>query len=134
MTEGVLTSEGVIEFLNRFEKIAEQEDFELIQDMIHERAFFRFNDGDHVGRPAIRDVFEMTWQGRSGVKRERFYLSDIQVLTVDDRSATATYTYHWEGSMGNQTLHMRGRGTRVLVVVEGRMQIIHEHLSLFPQT
>ena len=133
MTETVLTKESVAEFLERFEEIAEKENFDLVQGMIHDAAVFRFNDGDFVGKQAIRAAFEKTWKGSEGVKKERFYLTDIQVLTADTRSATATYTYNWQGSMNGQSFLIRGRGTRVLVVEGGRLQIIHEHLSRYPK-
>lgn len=134
MTEMAMTRDDVVQFLKRFDELALKEDFGLLQDMIHERAFFRLHDGDHVGRRAIRGVLEKSWLGSSGLKRERFYISDIQVLTVDDKSATATFTYNWEGSMGKQSFSLQGRGTRVMVVVDDQMQIIHEHLSQFPQS
>ena len=133
MTEIVLTRDSVIQFLNRFEQIAEKENFDLIQDMVHPNAVFRFNDGDFVGRQAVRGAFEKTWKGSANVKKERFYLTDIQVLTVDQSSATATYTYNWEGSMDGQSFRIQGRGTRVLIVENGRIQIIHEHLSRYPK-
>ena len=133
MTDVRLDRHAVIEFLNRFEATAEKENFDLIEDMVHEDAVFRFNDGDFVGRPAVRGAFERTWKGSANVKKERFYLTDIQVLTVDANSATATYTYHWEGSMDGRPFRIQGRGTRVLVVLNGRMQIIHEHLSRTPK-
>jgi hypothetical protein len=41
-----------------FEALAEKEDFSLIEGMIDEAAFFRFNDGDFIGRAAIRAAFE----------------------------------------------------------------------------
>jgi hypothetical protein len=78
--------------------------------MVHEQAFFRFNDGDFIGRPAVRAAFEKTWQG----------------------SASATYSWHWEGSMNGKSFGIRGRGTRVIIQQQGRLQIIHEHLSRFP--
>ena len=124
---------SVIQFLNRFEEIAEKENFDLIQDMVHENAFFRFNDGDFVGRQAVRGAFEKTWKGSANVKKERFYLTDIQVLSVDTASATATYTYNWEGTMDGRSFRIQGRGTRVLVLENGRFQIIHEHLSRYPK-
>lgn len=133
MTEVVLTTDSVVQFLNRFEEIAEKENFDLIQDMVHDNAFFRFNDGDFIGKQAVRGVFEKTWKGSANVKKERFYLTDIQVLTVDGRSATATYTYNWEGLMDGRSFRIQGRGTRVLVVENGRLQIIHEHLSRYPK-
>ena len=127
-----LTAESVVEFLNRFEAVAAKEDFNLICDMIDEQAVFRFNDGDFVGRQAIQAVFEKTWRGDPSVKKIRFYLSDIVVLTTDHSTASATYTYHWEGSQAGREFKIRGRGTRVLRRENGQFRIVHEHLSRFP--
>lgn len=129
---GGLTADTVVAFLHRFEELAAHEDFDLVQDLVHDDAFFRFNDGDFVGKAAVRGAFEKTWKGSAGVKKERFYLSDIQVLSVDTNSACATYTYHWEGSMDGRAFSITGRGTRVLLRTGGRLQIVHEHLSRFP--
>lgn len=133
MTKETLSKESVVQFLNRFEELAEKENFDLIQDMIHENAFFRFNDGDFVGRQAVRGAFEKTWKGSPNIKKERFYLSDIVVLSLDSASATATYTYNWEGVMDGRAFRIQGRGTRVLVREQSRLQIVHEHLSRFPK-
>jgi ketosteroid isomerase-like protein len=127
-----VTAESVIRFLHHFEEVAMKEDFSLLEDMIHEQAYFRFNDGDFVGLPAIRAVFEKTWRGDPTVKKARFYLTDIVVLTTDTASATATYTYNWEGSQGERAFKIQGRGTRVLVHEGGGFRIIHEHLSRRP--
>ena len=128
-----LSAESVVAFLHRFEALAEKEDFSLIRDMIDERAIYRYNDGDFIGREAIQAVFEKTWRGDPTVKRARFYLSDIVVLSVDTASATATYTYHWEGAQGGREFKIQGRGTRVLLMEGGRFRIKHEHLSRFPR-
>ena len=128
-----ITPESVVQFLHHFEEVALKEDFDLLEDMIDERAFFRFNDGDFRGRAAIRAVFEQTWRGDPSVKKARFYLSDIVVLSTDQASACATYTYNWEGSQGGRTFTIQGRGTRVLVHDNGRFRIVHEHLSRFPK-
>lgn len=127
------TTESVVQFLDHFEDVAMKEDFDLLREMIDERAYFRFNDGDFIGRPAIQAVFEKTWRGDPTVKKARFYLSDIVVLTTDQTSATATYTYNWEGSQGDREFKIQGRGTRVLVHEDGKFRIIHEHLSRFPK-
>jgi hypothetical protein len=128
-----VTKEAVIEFLHRFEKLANEENFDLIREMIDEHAYFRFNDGDFLGRAAIQAAFENTWRGDPTVKKARFYLTDISVLTIDQRSASATYTYNWEGTQGDQTFTIRGRGSRVLVQEGGSFRIVHEHLSRFPR-
>lgn len=132
MASAVISRESVQQFLVGFEELANKEDFELIMDMIHEQAFFRFNDGDFMGRQAVQAAFEKTWKGASSVKKERFYLTDIFVLSVDRTSASATYTYNWEGSQDGTSFRIVGRGTRVLVKENERLQIIHEHLSRFP--
>ena len=129
-----ITTESVVAFLHEFEKLAEREDFALIRDMIDENAYFRFNDGDFVDRAAIQAAFEKTWRGDPTVKKARFYLTDIKVLTVDDKTATATYTYNWEGSQGDRAFTIRGRGTRVLILQASGFRIVHEHLSRFPRS
>lgn len=128
-----ITEESVVQFLHRFEELADREDFDLIEDMVHPDAFFRFNDGDFVGRPAIRAAFEKTWRGDGSVRKQRFYLTDVVVLSTDSASATATYTYNWEGTADGKEFRVQGRGTRVVVHRNGRLQIAHEHLSRFPR-
>ena len=132
MSQDIISEDSVVRFLNQFEEIAEKKDFSKIHDMIHERAFFRFNDGDFIGRQAVKGAFEKTWQGGSKAQNERFYLSDIVILSTDHATATVTYTYNWEGVHEARQFRVRGRGTRVLVREQGRLQIIHEHLSRFP--
>ncbi|MBX7213434.1 MAG: nuclear transport factor 2 family protein [Thermoflexales bacterium] len=128
-----LTAQAVIDFLHHFERLAEQEDFDLIRDSIDEDAFFRFNDGDFRGRAAIQAAFEKTWRGDPSVRKARFYLSDITVLTLDAATASATYTYNWEGAQGEKSFVVRGRGTRVLALGPRGFRIVHEHLSRFPR-
>ena len=130
--EPTVTAEAVIQFLNHFEEVALKEDFSLLEDMIDERAYFRFNDGDFIGRKAIQGAFEKSWRGDPTVKKARFYLSDIVVLTADRASASATYTYNWKGAQGSREFEIQGRGTRVLAHEGGRFRIVHEHLSRFP--
>lgn len=128
-----VSADAVVRFLHHFEAQALREDFDLLQDMIDPQAFFRFNDGDFVGHAAIRAAFEKSWRGDPTVTRARFYLTDIVVLTTDRASASATYTYHWEGSQGGRSFAIEGRGTRVLAFEGGRFRIVHEHLSRFPR-
>lgn len=128
-----ISAESVIEFLHYFEALANQENFDLLEDQIHEQAFFRFNDGDFRGRSEIRAVFEKTWRGDPSVRKSRFFLSDIVVLTTDARTASATYSYTWEGSVSGQSFLVQGRGTRVLEAHGSTFQIVHEHLSRVPR-
>jgi ketosteroid isomerase-like protein len=127
-----LTRDAVVAFLHHFEALAEREDFEQVRGLIDPHAFFRYNDGDHIGHAAIAAAFERSWRGNPQVKKARFYLSDITVLSVDQQTATATYTWHWEGAQGAQAFQIKGRGTRVLRWNGTHFCIVHEHLSRFP--
>ncbi len=129
-----VSAEAVVEFLHRFESLAMQEDFALLRPLIDQRAYFRFNDGDFLGLPAIEAAFEKTWRGDPTVKKARFYLTDIVVISTDHSSAAATYTYHWEGHQGARGFQVHGRGTRVLAHDGTGFRIVHEHLSRFPKT
>jgi hypothetical protein len=83
-----MTHQSVIDFLNNFEAVAQKKNFDLVADMVHERAIFRFNDGDFVGRAAVRAAFEKTWASSSGKpEQEKFYLSDIVIVATDTNSA-----------------------------------------------
>ena len=133
MAQDPISETSVVQFLHRFDELAGKKDFSLISPMIHERAFFRFNDGDFVGQQAVKAAFESSWRSGSEVQNERFFLTDIVVLSTDGASATATYTYNWEGVREGRPIRVQGRGTRVLVRQQGSLQIIHEHLSPFPR-
>ncbi|MBT9457491.1 MAG: nuclear transport factor 2 family protein [Burkholderiaceae bacterium] len=134
MSSTPISEQSVVQFLHHFEALAGQKEFSSIEALVHERAFFRFNDGDFVGRPAVRLAFEKTWQSGYKVENERYYLSDVVVLSVDQASASVTYTYNWEGLHEGRQFRIQGRGSRVLVRgPEGGLQIIHEHLSRLPK-
>jgi ketosteroid isomerase-like protein len=133
MPHDVISEEAALQFLQQFDMLAGKKDFSLIAMMIHEHAFFRFNDGDFMGRAAVKAAFETTWQGSANVQNERFYLTDVVVLARDRASVAVTYTYNWEGEQAGQAMRIQGRGTRVLVAEQGPLQIVHEHLSRFPK-
>lgn len=72
MTDLALTEASVAQFLYRFERIGERENFDLLEGMVHPDAVFRFNDGDFVGCQAVRGAFETTWRsGGVNVTKER---------------------------------------------------------------
>ena len=127
-----LSPDDVVQFMHEFEEAASHENFSLIADKIHDEAVFRFTDGDFSGIQSVRGAFEKTWA--LDTEDERYYLTNIQVLSTDAKSATATYTYNWEGKVDGRPFQTRGRGTRVMVLDGGSWKIIHEHLSHFPKS
>ncbi len=122
-----ITETSVLEFLKRFEAASATEIFANVAGMIHPHALFRFNDGDYRGLEAIQRAFESTWA--QDVKDERYTLSDIEVLSVDAGSAVAVFHYNWSGVGPHGPFQIVGRGTSLLVLHDGTLKVMLEHLS-----
>ena len=122
-----ITETRVVEFLKRFEEASATELFANVAGMIHPKALFRFNDGDYRGLEAIQRAFESTWNQE--VEDERYHLSDIQVVNVDTNSAVATFHFNWSGVGPHGPFQITGRGTSFLVLHDGRLKVMLEHLS-----
>lgn len=122
----LITETKVVEFLKRFEDASATGLFVNAAGMIHPNALFRFNDGDCRGLEAIRHAFESTWA--QDVKDERNYLSDIDVVSVDTNSAAATFHFNWSGVGPHGPFQVVGRGTSLLVLQDGRLKVMVEHL------
>jgi ketosteroid isomerase-like protein len=116
------------EFLARYEAAANSHDFSNVAGLIHPDAFFRFTDGDHMGREAIRKAFEDTWAAWD-VEDERYELTDVKIVSTDSQSAVITYTFNWSGVVKGKPFSTQGRGTNVIVRSGDGLQFIHEHLS-----
>lgn len=122
-----ITENEVLEFLKHYENALATQSFENVSEQIHPSAIFRFSDGDFHGHEAIRQAFEKTWAYE--VEDERYYLSEIEVRTLDVDSASLTFQFHWEGIGENGSFEIVGRGTMVLTRLEGKLKILVEHLS-----
>ncbi len=101
-----ITETTVVEFLKRFEAASATELFDNVAGMIHPHALFRFNDGDYRGLEAIQRAFESTWA--QDVKDERYYLSDIEVLNVDARSARSSVSFQLVGRGAERAISHHG--------------------------
>ncbi|HEX7026296.1 MAG TPA: nuclear transport factor 2 family protein [Gammaproteobacteria bacterium] len=122
-----ITDEEIKVFLSEYEAAANSQDFDNVRDLIHPNAIFRFNDGDFIGHEAIRGAFENTWG--QDIQDERYYLTNVRVISKDVKSATVTFTFNWTGRVEGRSVNTVGKGTSVIVRNERRLQFILEHLS-----
>src|SRR5947207_2432736 len=90
-----ITETQILDFLRTFVDASATRSFANVAGMIHPNALFRFNDGDYRGLEAIQSAFESTWA--HDVKDERYYLSHVEVRSVDTDSAAATFQFNWSG-------------------------------------
>lgn len=122
-----ITDEEIKAFLSEYEAAANSQNFDNVRDLIHPNAIFRFNDGDFIGHEAIRSAFENTWG--QDIQDERYYLTNVRVISKDMKSATVTFTFNWTGRVEGRPVNTAGKGTSVIVRNETRLQFILEHLS-----
>ena len=122
-----ITETQVLDFLRQFVDASATQSFSNVAEMIHPNALFRFNDGDYRGLEAIKGAFESTWA--HDVKDERYYLSHIEVMSVDTDSAAATFQFNWSGVGTQGPFQIVGRGTSVLVRHQDKLKVMVEHLS-----
>jgi ketosteroid isomerase-like protein len=125
-----ITEPEIREFFETYEAASNTREWAAVADLIHPDAFYRFTDGDFAGLNAIRGAFEKTWSNSSNVQDERYYLTDLKIISTDVNSAVVTYTFNWAGMIeGKQPFSVRGRGTNVIVRNGDKLLFIHEHLS-----
>lgn len=122
-----MSPEDVLDFLVRFNEASETKDFAAVESLVHPDAVFRFNDGDFEGLDAVRGSFENTWS--HDVADSSYQITNIRVLSADERSGAATYDYRWDAVVDGKQVTATGRGTAVLEELNGAIVIKHELLS-----
>lgn len=120
---------SAVETLRAYELRLNQHDFDLLVELIAPAATFWFSDGSHRGHDEIRAAFEATWQHLPG---ETWWLDRLEWIAEGDTAAACTYRFNWTAGPDGKPASCSGRGTTVLAVVDGRWQIVHEHLSATP--
>lgn len=122
-----ITAEAIAAFVKRFEAAGSSRSFDDVIEMLHPAALFRFNDDDYRGLEAIGRAFEATWA--YDIEDEQYTLTDIDAMHVAADWGIVTFTYHWSGVAAQGPFHATGRGSQVIVIHDGRLVILLEHLS-----
>ncbi|SDZ41386.1 SnoaL-like domain-containing protein [Evansella caseinilytica] len=116
------------------EKVLEQyiaatntHDFTNVRKVLHENVVYWFTDKTCVTMAEIQAYFEHAWEM---IAEEVYSATNIQWLTVDERSATCIYTYHYQGYHNGKFVSGSGRATNIFIKTsEDEWKLIHEHLS-----
>ncbi len=100
--------------------------WDQISPHVTDDAVFIFTDGTYVGKEAAKAAFQKTF---SLIKEERFSLHDVVWTVVTDGMASCHYEFRWKGLIDGQESAGGGRGSSILVRVDGRWLVAHEHLG-----
>jgi ketosteroid isomerase-like protein len=104
--------------------------FDQVAPLLADDAVYWFSDGSYCGLGPIRQAFERTW---ALIQDEHYAIGDVEWLTVDSRSATCIYSFHWRGRIDGTLHEGRGRGTSVFRKFGEQWLVAHEHLSRWPE-
>lgn len=113
------------ECLQEYERRTNTHCFAEVAPLIADDAVYWFSEASYCGLSAIQQAFERTW---AYIRDERYAITDIHWLGIDERTATCIYTFHWHGITPNGPAEGSGRGTNIFRKRHGHWQVAHERL------
>jgi ketosteroid isomerase-like protein len=120
------------EFIRSYERALRQQDWAAVEPLIHADACVTFSDGTvHEGRPAVAAAFSRNF---SLIENEEYTVSDVRWLRTADDHAVCLFGYSWRGTINNRPASGAGRGTAVIVLHDGKWQLLSEQLTALPTT
>lgn len=118
------------QFVKQYEAATNSHNFDTVEPLIAKDAVYWFSDGSFEGHQAIRKAFESAWDT---VKNEVYTITNVRWLAVSDTVAVCVYDFTWKGEIDGAQKSGGGRGTNALTKTATGWQIVHEHLSKYPE-
>jgi len=81
---------------------------------LHPQAIYWFSDKTCTTTEEIEAYFKHAW---NVIKEEVYSATDVKWLTVDEKTATCLYTYHYEGYHNEKFVSGSGRATNIFTLV-----------------
>ena len=114
------------DLMKAYEQALASQEWENVEPLMHEDVCVTFSSGTFKGKDEVRKVFEHNF---AAIEDEQYAIEDQHWAFVGQESAVCLYTFQWQGIIKGQPASGGGRGTSVLVNVEGTWQIVAEHLG-----
>ncbi|WML50061.1 nuclear transport factor 2 family protein [Neobacillus sp. PS3-34] len=100
--------------------------FENVSKFVAPEAVYWFTKKECIGLKEIEEYFINSW---NLIKDEVYSISNVNWISMDEKSATCLYTYHWEGYYNGDLIKGFGNATNVFIIINNEWKLIHEHLS-----
>ncbi|MFD6819885.1 YybH family protein [Streptomyces sp. NPDC060085] len=113
-------------FIGEYEQANNRHDIARVVQFIADDAVYWFSNGSFRGLPSVKSAIEQTF---ATSLNEVYEVQDLEWPVVTTDLAVCRYQFAWRGEVAGQSRSGRGRGTNVIVMRDGRWQIVHEHLS-----
>lgn len=115
------------EFVRRYGAALATQKWSSVDPLVHDDVCVTFSNGAvHKGRPAVRLAFETNF---AAIQEETYTIANVHWVLRSDRLAVYLFDFHWSGLIMGREAHGSGRGTSVLVCVDGEWKLLVEHLG-----
>ncbi|MFD2444699.1 YybH family protein [Bacillus sp. CGMCC 1.16607] len=101
-------------------------DFTNVAKYVSPDAIYWFKEKEYSTFDEIEGYFNNTW---NLIKDEKYSISKVNWIAIDQNLATCLYTYHWEGYYNGNLVSGSGNATNIFSKMDNEWKLIHEHLS-----
>ena len=112
--------------MKKYEEALASQKWSNVDPLMHSNVCVTFSSGTFKGKAEVREAFKNTF---SLIKDEEYLISDLHWAYIGNQSATCLYRFQWTGLINGLPSSGGGRGTSVLINVDGKWQILTEHLG-----
>lgn len=115
------------DFIPAYQSALGTQNWSNVQPLIHERACVTFSTGAvHIGKPEVKKAYEKNF---SIIRNEEYKITNVHWVKKTTAMAVYLFDFHWSGIIAGQKASGSGRGTTVLIIEDGRWQLLTEHLG-----
>lgn len=115
------------DFIRAYEVALASQNWNQVAPLVHPEACVTFSNGTvHKGKATVQKAFE---QNFSQIQGENYSISNIHWVMKAAETAVYLFEFSWSGIINGKSAQGTGRGTSVLVHVDGRWQLLIEQLG-----
>ncbi|MBO6558775.1 MAG: nuclear transport factor 2 family protein [Pseudomonadales bacterium] len=115
------------EFVQQYETALASHSWEKVSPLISERASVVFSNGTvHKGKEAVRVAYERNWKK---ITSESYEMTNVHWLLDSSDTAVYMFDFSWTGVIDGEATAGGGRGTAVIILENGKWQLLAEHLG-----
>ncbi|MEM6927070.1 MAG: nuclear transport factor 2 family protein [Myxococcota bacterium] len=126
-----MTRESPDALMATYASVLDSQDWNLVEDLLHDEAVVLFTEGTYRGKEAIRAAFERTF---ALIREEVFRIEDLHWVARTADMACCEYVFRWSGIIAGQPASGAGRGSSVVLRSARGWQIVQEHLGPLPRS
>lgn len=118
------------EFIKSYEEALASQDWNRVLPLMHEDVCVTFSNGAvHKGMIEVRKAFEKNF---SLIKDESYFITNVHWVMKNTETAVYLFDFNWNGMINDKPASGSGRGSSVIAHVNGKWQLLLEHLGPKP--